>query len=76
MHEREKRRFFKVKVQKTPRIGNAETQRNFVKVKVKVPCNRLDGPEGGRDITLLFSDLGVRRGWVVSIVELKPDGTR
>jgi hypothetical protein len=33
-----------------------------VKVKVKVPRNRPDGPEGGRGIALLFHDLGARRG--------------
>jgi hypothetical protein len=37
-----------------------------VKVKVKVPCNRPKGSEGGRGIALLFLDLGARRGWVVS----------
>jgi hypothetical protein len=35
-------------------------------VKVKVPRNRLENPEGGRGIALLFLDLGARRGWVVS----------
>jgi hypothetical protein len=34
--------------------------------KVKVPCNRPEGPEGGRVIAVLFLDLGARRGWVVS----------
>jgi hypothetical protein len=34
--------------------------------KVKVPRNRLETPEGGRGIALLFLDLGARRGWVVS----------
>jgi hypothetical protein len=32
------------------------------KVKVKVPRNRPEGPEGGRCIPLLFLDLGARRG--------------
>jgi hypothetical protein len=35
-------------------------------VKVKVPRNRPEGPEGGRGIALLFLDLCARRGWVVS----------
>jgi hypothetical protein len=35
-------------------------------VKVNVPRNRPEGPEGGRGIALLFLDLGARRGWVVS----------
>jgi hypothetical protein len=35
-------------------------------VKVKVPRNNLEGPEGGRGIALLFPDLGARKGWVVS----------
>jgi hypothetical protein len=36
-------------------------------VKVKVPCNTLEGPEGGgRGIAALFLDLSGRRGWVVS----------
>jgi hypothetical protein len=36
--------------------------------KLKVPRNRPEGPEGGggRGIALLFLDLGVRWGWVVS----------
>jgi hypothetical protein len=34
--------------------------------KVKVPRNRLESPEGGRGIALLFLYLGARRGWVVS----------
>jgi hypothetical protein len=35
----------------------------YPKQKVKVPPNRPDGPEGGgRDIALLFPDLGARRG--------------
>jgi hypothetical protein len=39
----------------------------FYKVKVKVPRNRPEGPEGGgRGIALLFLDLGARREWVVS----------
>jgi hypothetical protein len=37
-----------------------------VTYKVKVPCNRPEGPEGGTGIALLFLDLGARRGWVVS----------
>jgi hypothetical protein len=37
-----------------------------VRVKVKVPRIRLEGPEGGRGIALLFLNLGARRGWVVS----------
>jgi hypothetical protein len=36
-----------------------------VKVKVKVPRNRPEGPEGGRGIALIFLDLGARRGWVI-----------
>jgi hypothetical protein len=32
------------------------------KSKVKVPCNRPKGPEGGRVIALLFPDLCTRRG--------------
>jgi hypothetical protein len=35
-------------------------------LKVKVPRNRPEGPEGGRGIALLFLDLGARRGWVIS----------
>jgi hypothetical protein len=37
-------------------------------IKVKVPRNRPEGPEGwgGRGTALLFLDLGTRRGWVVS----------
>jgi hypothetical protein len=41
----------------------------FKRVKVKVPRNRPEGPEGGggcRGIALLFLDLGARREWVVS----------
>jgi hypothetical protein len=36
-----------------------------VKVKVSVPRNRPEGPEGGRVIALLFRDLGTGIGWVV-----------
>jgi hypothetical protein len=32
-------------------------------VKVKVPRNRTEGPEGGRVIALLFFYLGARTGW-------------
>jgi hypothetical protein len=35
-------------------------------VKVKVPRNRPEDPEGGRGIDLIFLDLGARRGWLVS----------
>jgi hypothetical protein len=39
----------------------------IIKVKVKVPRNRPEGPEeGDRVIALLFLDFGARRGWVVS----------
>jgi hypothetical protein len=38
----------------------------FMLKKVKVPRNRPGGPEGGRGIALLFLDLCIRRGWVVS----------
>jgi hypothetical protein len=31
-------------------------------VKVKVPRNRTEGPDGGRGIALLFLDLGARMG--------------
>jgi hypothetical protein len=34
--------------------------------KVKVPHNRLEGPEGGRGIALLFLELSAKRGWVIS----------
>jgi hypothetical protein len=34
----------------------------FLAKKVKVQRNRPEGPKGGRDITLLFPDLGARRG--------------
>jgi hypothetical protein len=34
----------------------------YYAVKVKVPRNRPEGPEGGRGIALLFLDLGTRRG--------------
>jgi hypothetical protein len=35
--------------------------------KVKVPRNKPEGPEGrGRGIALLFRDLDIRRGWMVS----------
>jgi hypothetical protein len=38
-----------------------------VKIQAKLPCYRSGcGPERGRDIALLFQDLGARRGWVVS----------
>jgi hypothetical protein len=40
--------------------------KNKVKIKVKVPRNRNEGPEGGRGNDLLFPDLGARREWVVS----------
>jgi hypothetical protein len=33
--------------------------------KVKVLCNRPEGPDGGGGL-LLFLDLGARRGWAVS----------
>jgi hypothetical protein len=33
---------------------------------VTVRRNRLEGPEGGRDVVLLSLDLGTSRGWVVS----------
>jgi hypothetical protein len=36
-------------------------------VKVKVPHNRLESPEGGRGIAVQCLDLGTKRGWVVSI---------
>jgi hypothetical protein len=39
---------------------------NVIKVKVKVPRNRPEGPEGVRVIAILFADLGARRRWVVS----------
>jgi hypothetical protein len=43
-------------------------QVSYIKeVKVKVPRNRLESPEGGRGIALHSLDLGARRGWVVSI---------
>jgi hypothetical protein len=38
----------------------------LIKVKVKVPRNGLESPEGGKGIVLLFLDFGARRGWVVS----------
>jgi hypothetical protein len=34
----------------------------LVHIKVKVPCNRPEGPEWGRGIALHFLDLGTRRG--------------
>jgi hypothetical protein len=36
-------------------------------IKLKVPRNRPEGPEGGRVIALVFPDLGARKEWVVSI---------
>jgi hypothetical protein len=38
----------------------------LVKVKVKVLRNRPEGPERGTGTTVLFLDIGARRGWVVS----------
>jgi hypothetical protein len=35
--------------------------------EVEVPSNRPESPMRGRDIAILFLDLGTRRGWVVSI---------
>jgi hypothetical protein len=40
-------------------------------LKVKVPRNRPEGPEGDRGIVLLVLDLGARKGWVV-ITTLRP----
>jgi hypothetical protein len=37
-----------------------------VRLKAKLPRNRLKGPEGVSGTALLFLDLGARRGWVVS----------
>jgi hypothetical protein len=39
-----------------------EVQSTIWMVKVKVPRNRSESPEGGRGIVLLFLDLGARRG--------------
>jgi hypothetical protein len=42
------------------------------RIKVKVPHNRPEGPEGGRGIALLFLDLGTGRGWVASTTPWLP----
>jgi hypothetical protein len=38
----------------------------LIKVKVKVPYNSPESPEGCRGIAVFFLDLGYRRWWVVS----------
>jgi hypothetical protein len=47
-------------------------------IKVEVPRNRPEGPEGVTDIALHFLDLGAKRGWVVSTTPrpLYPGKTR
>jgi hypothetical protein len=56
----------------TSQISHVQILEIDVGIKVKVPRNRPEGPEGGggRSIALLFLDLGARRGWVVSTTPL------
>jgi hypothetical protein len=50
------------------KFGNLKILMNFnnITIKVKVPCNRLESPESGRDIALHPLDFGTTIRWVVT----------